>query len=138
MDQELPLSQILQNYKVVNVQPRNSSPHKKMSFEVPVERILNIKRRRVKRRESVDDGSSQKEERSHSPDEEGKVQNTGESDQILEEDQEQAQPEEELDPEVVAWLTRPVNSSEKRKRFFLEAAKFDMQEFFNDRDDDAK
>jgi hypothetical protein len=39
---------VLQNYKLVNVLPRTTSPHKKMSFEVPVERILKRRRTVVK------------------------------------------------------------------------------------------
>ena len=31
-----------------------------------------------------------------------------------------------------------MRTPEKRKRYYLNAAKFDMQEFFHDRDDDAK
>lgn len=33
---------------------------------------------------------------------------------------------------------RPVRSSEKRRHFGLEAAKFKNEEFFDDRDDEAK
>jgi hypothetical protein len=43
-----------------------------------------------------------------------------------------------LDPDVITYLTRPVRSRERLKRYFLEAAKFDMQEFFENREDDAK
>lgn len=45
----------------------------------------------------------------------------------------------EVDEENLEWLKkRPIRSAEKRKRFFLEVSKFNMQEFFDDREDDAK
>jgi len=48
-------------------------------------------------------------------------------------------PESEVDEENLKWLKqRPVRSSEKRRHFYLEAAKFNIEEFFDDRDDDAK
>ena len=44
-----------------------------------------------------------------------------------------------IDQENLEWVrSRPVRSAEKRKRFFLEMSKFNMQEFFDDREDDAK
>lgn len=48
-------------------------------------------------------------------------------------------PESEVEEENLKWLKqRPVRSSEKRRHFGLEAAKFKNEEFFDDRDDEAK
>jgi hypothetical protein len=48
-------------------------------------------------------------------------------------------PEQEVEEENLEWLkTRPIRSSEKRKHYYLEAAKFKIEDFFNDRDDEAK
>lgn len=107
-----------------------------MSFDIPADRMLNIKRRLARRLIKKDDEQDEDEQRQSSHERanasEGEGHNEGEEEPEVEE------AKEEVDPEVAAWLNRPVNSSEKRKRFFLDAAKFDMQEFFDDRDDDAK